>query len=215
MSEHLLSTEQVCEAYTELRARVTELMQSLSLEQPKTVVPHCPQWTVKDCLAHMVGVPEDVINGQMDGVATDAWTDRQVQRHTNDSVDDLLAVWETNAPVFAKILPNIPQPVLSQFMFDQTTHEHDIRTAVGQPGARDTLAVAVAEGFIRNSLAQHSDPAIAQLAAHKLTGFEFLRSLSGRRSRSQISLNGFNVQVVERFIQGLPFDIPESDVSDN
>ncbi len=215
MSEHLLSTEQVCDAYAALRLRVTELMQSLSLEQSKTVVPHCPQWTVKDCLAHMVGVPEDVINGQMDGVATDAWTDRQVQRHTNDSVDDLLAIWEANAPVFAKILPNIPQPVLSQFMFDQTTHEHDIRKAVGQPGGRDTLAVAVAEGFIRNSLAQHGDPAIAQLGTHKLAGFEFLRSLSGRRSRSQISLNGFDVQVVERFVQGLPFDIPESDVSDD
>ena len=215
MSEHLLSADQVCDAYAALRVRVTELMQSLSLEQSKAVVPHCPQWTVKDCLAHMVGVPEDVINGQMDGVATDAWTDRQVQRHTNDSVDDLLAVWETNAPVFAKILPNIPQPVLSQFMFDQTTHEHDIRTAVGQPGARDTLAVAVAEGFIRNSLAQQSDPAIAQLAAHKLTGFEFLRTFSGRRSRAQILQNGFDLELVEKFIHGLPFDIPESKVLDD
>ena len=215
MSEHLLSADQVCDAYAALRVRVTKLMQSLSLEQSKAVVPHCPQWTVKDCLAHMVGVPEDVINGQMDGVATDAWTDRQVQRHTNDSVDDLLTVWETNAPVFAKILPNIPQPVVSQFMFDQTTHEHDIRKAVGQPGGRDTLAVAVAEGFIRNSLAQHSNPAIAQMAAHKLTGFEFLRSLSGRRSRAQILQNGFDVEVVERFIHGLPFDIPDSDVSDD
>ena len=215
MSEHLLSADQVCDAYAALRVRVTELMQSLSLEQSKAVVPHCPQWTVKDCLAHMVGVPEDVINGQMDGVETDAWTDRQVQRHTNDSVDDLLAVWETNAPVFAKILPNIPQPVLSQFMFDQTTHEHDIRTAVGQPGARDTLAVAVAEGFIRNSLVLHSDPAIAQLAAHKLTGFEFLRSLSGRRSRAQISRNGLNIETVEAFIRTMPFDIPETEVSDD
>ena len=215
MSEYLLSTEQVCDAYASLRVRVTELMQSLSLEQSKTVVPHCPQWTVKDCLAHMVGVPEDVINGQMEGVASEAWTNRQVQRHTNDSVDDLLAVWETNAPVFAKILPNIPQPVLSQFMFDQTTHEHDIRTAVGQPGARDTLAVAVAEGFIRNSLAQQSDPAIAQLADHKLTGFEFLRSLSGRRSRAQISNNGLDIETVEEFIRTMPFDIPESDVSDD
>ena len=215
MSEHLLSTEQVCEAYTELRARVTEMMQSLTLEQAQAIVPHCPQWTVKDCLAHMIGVPEDVINGQMEGVASEAWTNRQVLRHAQDSIADLLSIWETNAPVFAKILPNIPQPVISQFMFDQTTHEHDIRTAVGQPGARDTLAVAVAEGFIRNSLAQQSDPAIAELANHKLTGFEYLRSLSGRRSRSQISKNGFDIETVEAFIRTMPFDIPESDVSDD
>ena len=215
MSEHLLSTEQVCDAYAALRVRVTELMQSLTLKQAQTTVPHCPQWTVKDCFAHMVGIPEDVINGQMDGVASEAWTNRQVQRHAQDSVADLLSVWETNAPVFAQILPNIPQPVISQFMFDQTTHEHDIRRAVGQPGARDTLAVAVAEGFIRNSLAQQSDPAIAQLASHKLTGFEFLRSLSGRRSRDQISNNGLDIETVEAFIQMMPFDIPESDVSDD
>jgi len=215
MSEYLLTTEQVCAAYDELRARVTGLMQSISTEQAQTVVPHCPQWTVKDCLAHMIGVPEDVINGQMDGVATDAWTDRQVQRHAQDSVEDLLAIWETNASVFATILPHIPQPVLSQFMFDQTTHEHDIRRAVSQPGSRDTLAVAVAEGFIRNSLAQQSDPAIAQLANHKLTGFEYLRSLSGRRSRSQISKNGLDIETVEAFIRTMPFDIPQSDVSDD
>jgi hypothetical protein len=215
MSEHLLSTEQVCEAYTELRARVTEMMQSLTLEQAQAIVPHCPQWTVKDCLAHMIGVPEDVINGQMEGVASEAWTNRQVQRHAEDSVSDLLSIWETNAPVFARILPNIPQPVISQFMFDQTTHEHDIRRAVSKPGARDTLAVAVAEGFIRNSLAQQSDPAIAELANHKLTGFEYLRSLSGRRSRAQISKNGFDIETVEAFIRTMPFDIPESDVSDD
>jgi len=215
MSEYLLSTEQVCEAYTELRARVTEMMQSLSLDQSKTVVPHCPQWTVKDCLAHMIGVPEDVISGQMDGVATDAWTDRQVQRHAQDSVEDLLAIWETNAPVFATILPHIPQPVLSQFMFDQTNHEHDIRAALKIPGGRDTLAVDVAEGFLRNSLSLSNNPSIAEMATQPPTGFEFLRSLSGRRSRNQISHNGFNIKTVETFIDAMPFDIPESDVSDD
>jgi uncharacterized protein (TIGR03083 family) len=215
MSRYLLSTEQVCSAYDELRARVTGLMQSISTEQAQTVVPHCPQWTVKDCLAHMIGVPEDVINGQMDGVTTDAWTDRQVQRHAQDSVDDLLAIWETNAPTFASILPRIPQPVLSQFMFDQTNHEHDIRAALKQPGGRDSVAVAVAEGFLRDSLSRNGDLTIAQLADHKLTGFEFLRSLSGRRSTSQISDIGLPLGTIERFINAMPYSIPKSDVSDD
>jgi uncharacterized protein (TIGR03083 family) len=215
MSEYLLTTEQVCAAYDELRARVTGLMQSISTEQAQTVVPHCPQWTVKDCLAHMIGVPEDVINGQMDGVTTDAWTDRQVQRHAQDSVDDLLTTWSTNAPTFASILPRIPQPVLSQFMFDQTNHEHDIRAALKLPGGRDSVAVAVAEGFLRDSLSRSSDPAIAQLADHELTGFEFLRSLSGRRSTTQIYEIGLPLESVEVFIAAMPYSIPKSDVSDD
>ena len=215
MSEHLLSVQQVCDAYLELRIRVADLMRSITSDQALTVVPHCPQWTVKDCFAHMVSVPEDVIKGQMDGVATDAWTDRQVQRHKSDSVSDLLAVWETNAPIFGNILPRIPQPVLSQFMFDQTTHEHDIRAALSKPGARDSMAVAVAEGFLRDSLSRNSDAAIASMANHEIKGFEFLRSLSGRRSKAQISQNGFELPLVEKFIQGMPFTIPDSDVSDN
>jgi len=215
MSNYLLPAEQVCAAYDELRARVTSLMQSISTEQAQTVVPHCPQWTVKDCLAHMIGVPEDVINGQMDGVTTDTWTDRQVQRHAQDSVDDLLTTWSTIAPTFASILPRIPQPVLSQFMFDQANHEQDIRATLKQPGGRDSAAVAIAEGFLRDSLSRNSDLAIAHLADHKLTGFEFLRSLSGRRSRNQISHNGFDIKTVETFIDAMPFDIPESDVSDD
>ena len=210
-----MSTEQVCVAYDKLRTRVTDLMQGISAEQAQTVVPHCPQWTVKDCLAHMIGVPEDVINGQMDGVTTDAWTDRQVQRHAQDSVDDLLTTWSTNAPTFASILPRIPQPVLSQFMFDQTNHEHDIRAALNLPGGRDSVALAVAEGFLRDSLSRNSDLAIAQLADHTMTGFEFLRSLSGRRSVSQISQIGLPLETIERFINAMPYSIPKSDVSDD
>jgi len=215
MSKYLLPADQVCAAYDELRVRVTALMQGISAEKAQTVVPHCPQWTVKDCLAHMIGVPEDVINGQMDGVTTDAWTDRQVQRHAQDSVDDLLTTWSTIAPTFASILPRIPQPVLSQFMFDQTNHEHDIRAALNLPGGRDSSAVAVAEGFLRDSLSRNSDLAIAQLADHTLTGFEFLRSLSGRRSLSQIANSSLPSEIVERFISTAPFHSPKSDVSDD
>jgi hypothetical protein len=77
------------------------------------------------------------------------------------------------------------------------------------------LAVDVAEGFLRNSLSLSNDPSIAEMATHPPTGFEFLRSLSGRRSRSQISKNEFDIETVEAFIRTMPFDIPESDVSDD
>lgn len=212
MSEHLLSVQQVCDAYSELRTRVSDLMRSITSEQAQTIVPHCPQWTVKDCLAHMIGVPEDVINGQMDGVATDAWTDRQVQRHAKDSVEDLLAIWGTNAPMFDKILPNIPQPIISQFMFDQTTHEHDIRHALSTPGARDSSAIAVAEGFLRNFVSRNADTEVSELANTSITGFEFVRSLSGRRTLDQISALGLPANTVAKFIADAPFSLPTTTV---
>ncbi|MFY9480472.1 MAG: maleylpyruvate isomerase N-terminal domain-containing protein [Ilumatobacteraceae bacterium] len=212
MSDYLLSVQQVCDAYSELRTRVSDLMRSITSEQAQTIVPHCPQWTVKDCLAHMIGVPEDVINGQMDGVATDAWTDRQVQRHARDSVEDLLTIWDANAPMFGKILPNIPQPIISQFMFDQTTHEHDIRHALSTPGARDSLAIAVAEGFLRNFVSRNADTEVSEIANTSITGFEFVRSLSGRRTFDQISEIGLPANTVAKFIADTPFSVPTTTV---
>ena len=212
MSDFLLPVQQVCDAYSELRTRVSELMRNISREQAQTIVPHCPQWTVKDCLAHMIGVPEDVISGQMDGVATDAWTDRQVQRHAKNSVEDLLAIWEANAPIFGKILPNIPQPTISQFMFDQTTHEHDIRHALSTPAARDSSAIAVAEGFLRNFVGRNADTEVSELANTSITGFEFVRSLSGRRTLEQISALGLPANTVAKFVADAPFSLPTTTV---
>ena len=40
--------------------------------------PATPQWRVHDVLAHLVGVPDDVVHGRMDGLASDAWTQAQV-----------------------------------------------------------------------------------------------------------------------------------------
>jgi hypothetical protein len=53
------------------------------------------------------------------------------------------------------------------------------------------------------------------MANHEISGFEFLRSLSGRRSKAQISQIGFDLPLVEKFIQAMPYDIPGNDVSDN
>jgi len=39
--------------------------------------------------------------------------------------------------------------------------------------------------------------------------------LSGRRSKNQISSNGFDIGTVEKFISMMPFNIPKSDVSDD
>jgi hypothetical protein len=156
----------------------------------------------------MIGVPEDILNGAMDGVATNAWTQRQVDRHTPHTFSELLHMWDEALDTFQHVLPKIPQPVISQFVFDQATHEQDIRHALSSPGARDSSAIAVAEGFLRDLLSRNADPEIATLAKYPLTGFEFVRSLSGRRSLEQIAALGLPAHVVEAFIETAPFDLP-------
>ena len=208
MSTFLRPVPEVCTAYFELHERVSQLISDLPESAASTAVPHCPQWTVKDVLSHMIGVPEDILNGAMDGVATNAWTQRQVDRHTSRTFSELLHMWDEALDTFQHVLPNIPQPVISQFVFDQATHEQDIRHALSSPGARDSSAIAVAEGFLRDFLSRNADPEIATLANCPLTGFEFVRSLSGRRSLEQIAALGLPAKSVEAFIETAPFDLP-------
>ena len=40
-------------------------------------VPATPAWRAHDVLAHLVGVPDDVVNGRLDGLASDSWTQAQ------------------------------------------------------------------------------------------------------------------------------------------
>ena len=208
MSTFLRPVPEVCAAYFELHERVSQLISDLPESATSTAVPHCPQWTVKDVLSHMIGVPEDILNGAMDGVATNAWTQRQVDRHTSHTFSELLHMWDEALTTFQHVLPKIPQPVISQFVFDQATHEQDIRHALSSPGARDSSAIAVAEGFLRDFLSRNPDPEIAKLANFPLTGFEFVRSLSGRRSLEQIAALGLPAHVVDAFIETAPFDLP-------
>jgi hypothetical protein len=82
------------------------------------------------------------------------------------------------------------------------THEHDIRTALGDPGARDSDAVMIGLGFLAalfeaSALGTGLSVRVCttegaafgdEHAALVLTGdaFELLRAMTGRRSVSQL-----------------------------
>lgn len=215
MSGLLLPESEVCEAYFDLQTRVYQLAEEMSDADSLKIVPHCPQWRVKDVLSHMVGVPEDVISGNMKGVATPEWTKKQVDRHAGHSVKEILACWSQVINTFKHVLPNIPQPTLSQFVFDQVSHEHDIRHAISRPGARDSHAVSAAEGFLRDLASRNINDAVQQLSGFPLSGFDYVRSLSGRRTLSQIRKSGLNETAILQLFSTSPFSIPEFEIEEN
>src|SRR6188472_2058467 len=86
-------------AYRELRARVDELVRATDPSALDDIAPATPEWRVRDILAHMSGVNTDIVNGNLSGVATDAWTDAQVATRRDWAVSELLDEWDTNAGV--------------------------------------------------------------------------------------------------------------------
>jgi uncharacterized protein (TIGR03083 family) len=199
-------SESHAEAYRALRARVREGVESADGGAMLAVVPATPEWRAHDVLAHLVGVTDDVVNGRLEGLASDAWTQAQVDARAGRSTVELLDEWDKTAPQFEAMLAAAPAEIAGQALFDAATHEHDLRNALGVPGARDSDAVGTGWAWIvdaRTRAGAHAmcfvidggeqtsgvGDAVARIEASR---FELFRAVSGRRTPDEIAGYGWN-----------------------
>lgn len=211
---YLPPTEDVIAAYVDLRVRMIAFLRELPEEIANNTVPHCPSWTIQETVSHMVGVPDALLMGDFEGIASDEWTQRQVERHRGLSLSALADKWEEQADEFLPMLLQIPQPSLSQMVFDVVSHEHDVRHAVGQPGNRDSAAVAVGAAFMKNIIAMRKNLDVSTMENWQISTFEVLRILGGRRSLEQIKTAGLDVEYVKKVVDPLPISIPAVSIAE-
>jgi hypothetical protein len=214
MTTYLSPPEDVEQAYGELRRRTIDILRHIPADMAEKTVPHCPSWTVRETVCHLVGVPEDVLAGNMEGVTTETWTQAQVDRHSGDSLETLLNIWESVGDTIDSLIPMFPEPINSQFVFDANSHEQDIRYAIGAPGARDALSVTVSANWIRNFLSKHSHPQASEILSANVSDFDLFRSIGGRRSLAQVRACGLNDVVVNDIVAGMPVSIPAQEISE-
>ena len=193
-------SERCAAAYRGVRERVTGIVTALDPGRDTAPVPATPRWSVHDLVAHLVGVARDAVDGRLDGVATDAWTDAQVQRRKAASRAELLAEWDDYGPRFEQRLTALPEAAGGQAVFDAAMHEHDLRHAVDLPGARTSDAVAVGFDWLCGLRARTGAPTLrfATEAGEHTAGpavpvativasrFEILRTSTGRRTQAEI-----------------------------
>jgi hypothetical protein len=172
-------------------------------------VPACPAWTIRQMIAHLTGVAQDILALNLDDKGTGPWAEAQVERLSEHSLNDLLDLWGRLIEPVAATLELAPEESVCQLVFDTLTHEHDIRGALNEPGSRTSdPASAAAMGFmttmgdrfIRHARlpslrlttpttgsVQLGDPrtARAELALN-VVDFEALRAFGGRRSIRQL-----------------------------
>ena len=208
MPGHLVPSDQVAVSYIALRARVINLLRSTPESSGDIAVPCTPAWTVRQLAAHVVGVPEDILAGRMEGVASDAWTDAQVERFGDLTLTELADLFEASAPQIDAILHNFPQPIISQFVMDAVTHEQDMRSALGVPGGRDSKAVEVGVGFFLNLIEVSDPPLFTELTNTSASSWDVLRSLTGRRTVEQMNASGLDGEAIALHFPGSPFTLP-------
>jgi uncharacterized protein (TIGR03083 family) len=191
--------------YGDLRIRLSALLRDVgSAEADSQVVPACPAWTVTDTVAHLCGVTIDILDGNVADAGTTAWADRHVERFSPLGLPALLDRWADAGPSVEGLGPAYPPAIAAQLVFDATTHEHDIRAALGRPGARDADGVVVGLAFLAQRLDQTvrlrglptlslTAPGWSAVAGDgapevevEASTFELLRAFGGRRSAGQI-----------------------------
>jgi uncharacterized protein (TIGR03083 family) len=185
------------EAYEAVRGRMLALATGAD---PTTPVPACPEWTVRELLAHVTGVAADVLAGNLAEAGTQPWVDAQLAARADATIDDLADEWRTSGPQVDEICAALGDAI-AQLIFDSVTHEQDLRGALAAPGGRDG-ALDIALGWATTAWAEQEGAAgglrlradavevtlgdgdvVATLSAEP---FEALRALTGRRSLDQV-----------------------------
>ena len=188
---------QVARIYQDTKERITTMVNALDDVGLKTAVAACPGWSIRDVVAHLAATADDIGQGRLTGAPTDDETAAQIARFDGQHVSDVIAAW-TDAAAHLDHLAETRGVELP--VGDVTSHEHDVRAALGRPGARDSdavryssdrllknlrtpvpLRVAVEDGEYRSG---PDDGAEIRL---RTTRFEAVRWRTGRRSRAQLA----------------------------
>lgn len=206
----LLSVSDATAAYRAVHQRIEALLRSRA-DVAELVVPACPAWTVRHMVAHLTGVAQDVMSLNLQDVATESWTQAQIDRLGHHSIDELLDLWgQSITPLAAQLTQQGTTELdAGQLVFDVLTHEHDIRGALGEPGPREgDLSYEVALGFLTTMydlMLRHTGAAAMRLTAPSIGtvllgdpdtatdrlvldvgDFDALRAFGGRRSTHQL-----------------------------
>ena len=191
-------------AYQDLHRRVSALLSDRRDADLEKVAPATPAWRVRDVVAHMTGVCDDLMNGNMGGVGSDEWTAAHVAKRRDLPFADVLAEWTERTPTVISQMRDLPIDAWGQMCADAATHEQDMRGALGEAGGRDcgAIVIGVDWGFDRiderltnegkGSLTVNLDGTSREVgsgdpsASLRASRFEIARAMTGRRSRTQM-----------------------------
>jgi uncharacterized protein (TIGR03083 family) len=182
--------------YRTSRQRLSALLADLPPERWDVAVDACPGWSVRGVVSHLLGTVEDALAGRITGPPPEEITAEQVARHAGADGPELLARWAEIAPPFEEV---VATGGIWPAVLDVVSHEHDVRTALALPGARDApVLAAAAAGLVEGVEApwvievELPDGRVVRSAGdgpvHRVrtTPFELVRIRLGRRSPDQV-----------------------------
>ncbi|GAA2755987.1 maleylpyruvate isomerase family mycothiol-dependent enzyme [Actinopolymorpha rutila] len=169
---------------------------------PSTPVDACPGWTVEALAAHLAGALADFLAQRFDVAGGDDFGERTVRERQGQAVAESLVEWERHRAGAEQILAS---PMGGVLVSEVVSHEQDLRTALGRPGARDDRGVRVGLDRpldqIGQRLRESGGPAVRlvidddepriigegePVATLRASAYDLFRTIGGRRTRDQV-----------------------------
>jgi uncharacterized protein (TIGR03083 family) len=191
-------------AYAGARTRIEELVGTLGEDDLARRVPACPDWNVKELVAHVTGIAADTLAANIAEMGRPDWTEKQVAERRERRIEEILAEWNELGPQLEQAADGWHPTAASALIGDVIVHEHDIRGALGDKNARDTDGVVIATSFYARNFGKRLKDAglptvIVKCGDHEWTAgreepqgyvraplFEMLRGLTGRRTSDEV-----------------------------
>jgi len=183
--------------WTQTRGRIIELLSSVAESDADTALPTVPGASVRDVVAHLIKTATSSPN--IAGLSPPASGEADRSR----ALSELLDQWESASGELDEAVRTTPA-MAAPYITDAAMCEHDLRTALDRPAARDDESVKVAldelSGRFSDRVAAQGLPALRVTVEQWGTiigegravrcvvadRFEFVRAMSGRRSVSEI-----------------------------
>lgn len=183
--------------YRQSQGRIQQLIHK---GNENTQVEACPGWTVKDTIAHLLGVLADLTAGKIAEANGDDWGESHVLLARARSYADIAGEWHLRA----NTSPGVFQELGEILLADLVTHEFDIKQAIGNTQGRDEYVVRSVALFYLNALDHawraEGTPALRFITEDKsidiggdapassvtVGWWELMRLVSGRRSPDQV-----------------------------
>ncbi len=184
-------------------------MRSLSADAAATMIPSCPGWSAKDVVAHVAGLVADLLAGVQPPLGTDEMTARQVSERIDMTHLEVCDEWQQNGPGIAAFMAERELYALG-LTADLAVHVHDLAEvleSVTEPPTEAMLAACQRYvPLLQERVAERLDTALtvtldgqdwAPAAGStpltlEATPTDFLRTVTGRRTRAQAEALGWS-----------------------
>lgn len=191
-------------AYAHVRDELIAALAELDDAAMAQRVPSCPEWTVKDIVAHLCGLNAEKLSGVQGSLGIDEATVRQVAGRSAMTLAEVVTEWQSHTIPIATLMTD-DEYIATAFLADLVIHVYDLVEVLGQPTSAAAAATPMSAHryvpLLQERVAERVSVALTveltdgtswpapgngRAVTLRATPHDFLRGVTGRFTRAQV-----------------------------